>query len=110
MFQNNKTAADVLKKDDRIVITGAGGFIGGSLARYSREAAPGGVRGQQLRTMASVINGVGMFVILFVTALQVLKVLNIDIAPLLASAGIVGLLAGEPPLLLAELHRRRMAG
>ena len=34
MYKNNKTAADVLRKDDLIVITGAGGFIGGSLARY----------------------------------------------------------------------------
>jgi nucleoside-diphosphate-sugar epimerase len=30
----NKKALDVLNKDDLIVITGAGGFIGGSLARY----------------------------------------------------------------------------
>ncbi len=64
------------------------------LSQYSREAAPGGVRGQQLRTMAGVINGVGMFIILFVTALQVLPLLNINIAPLLASAGIAGLAIG----------------
>jgi GDP-D-mannose 3',5'-epimerase len=31
---DNKKAVDVLKKDDPILITGAGGFIGGSLARY----------------------------------------------------------------------------
>jgi GDP-D-mannose 3',5'-epimerase len=30
----NKTAVDCLKKDDLIVIGGAGGFIGGSLTRY----------------------------------------------------------------------------
>ncbi len=30
----NQRAADVLHKDDLIVITGAGGFIGGSLTRY----------------------------------------------------------------------------
>jgi GDP-D-mannose 3',5'-epimerase len=30
----NKKAVDVLKKDDLIVITGAGGFIGGSLTNY----------------------------------------------------------------------------
>ena len=30
----NKKAVDVLNKDDLILITGAGGFIGGSLARY----------------------------------------------------------------------------
>jgi GDP-D-mannose 3', 5'-epimerase len=33
MILNNKTALDVLNKDDLIVITGAGGFIAGSLAR-----------------------------------------------------------------------------
>jgi nucleoside-diphosphate-sugar epimerase len=30
----NTTAVDVLRKDDQIVITGAGGFIGGALTRY----------------------------------------------------------------------------
>jgi GDP-D-mannose 3',5'-epimerase len=30
----NTTALDVLRKDDQIVITGAGGFIGGALTRY----------------------------------------------------------------------------
>jgi moderate conductance mechanosensitive channel len=64
------------------------------LARYSREAAPGGVRGQQLRTLGGVINGVGLFVIVFVTGLQILPLLNINIAPLLASAGIAGLAIG----------------
>jgi nucleoside-diphosphate-sugar epimerase len=33
----NKRAVDLLNKDDLIVITGAGGFIGGSLTRYFRE-------------------------------------------------------------------------
>jgi nucleoside-diphosphate-sugar epimerase len=31
------TATDVLNKDDLIVITGAGGFIAGALARYFHE-------------------------------------------------------------------------
>lgn len=64
------------------------------LARFSRETAPAGVRGQQLRTLAGVINGVGLFIIIFVTALQILPLLNINIAPLLASAGIAGLAIG----------------
>jgi GDP-D-mannose 3',5'-epimerase len=32
--KNNPTASSMLKKDDQIVIAGAGGFIAGSLARY----------------------------------------------------------------------------
>jgi hypothetical protein len=32
--KNNPTAATTLKKDDLIVIAGAGGFIAGALARY----------------------------------------------------------------------------
>src|SRR5512140_2765983 len=32
--QMNKTASQILNKDDLIVITGAGGFIAGSLTRY----------------------------------------------------------------------------
>jgi GDP-D-mannose 3',5'-epimerase len=34
MMTNNLTAASVLKKDNLIVVTGAGGFIAGSLVRY----------------------------------------------------------------------------
>jgi len=37
MRSNNKTALDVLHKDDLIVITGAGGFIAGALTRYFHE-------------------------------------------------------------------------
>ena len=37
MLYNNKTAQDVLKNDDLIVITGAGGFIGGALTRRFHE-------------------------------------------------------------------------
>jgi len=33
-MSENRTAKDVLKKDDLIVITGAGGFIAGALTRY----------------------------------------------------------------------------
>lgn len=33
-MSKNRTAKDVLKKDDLIVITGAGGFIAGALTRY----------------------------------------------------------------------------
>lgn len=39
------TAEDVLKKDDLIVIAGAGGFIGGSLARYYHDLGFTRIRG-----------------------------------------------------------------
>jgi small conductance mechanosensitive channel len=65
------------------------------LASFSQsQGLPGGVRAQQLRTLASVINGVGLFVILFLAAMQVLQVVRINIGPLLASAGVVGLAVG----------------
>jgi small conductance mechanosensitive channel len=52
------------------------------------------LRAQQLKTLASVINSVGTFAILFVALLQVLSQLGFNLGPLLASAGIVGLAIG----------------
>lgn len=57
-------------------------------------AFPSGMRSQQLRTLAGVINGVGIFVIIFLALMQILPVLGINMGPLLASAGIVGLAIG----------------
>ena len=37
MSQHNKRAKDVLKKDDLIVVCGAGGFIAGALTRYFKD-------------------------------------------------------------------------
>jgi small conductance mechanosensitive channel len=53
-----------------------------------------GLRTQQVRTLAGVINGVGTAVILFVCLLEVLSLLGLNLGPLLASAGIVGLAIG----------------
>lgn len=58
------------------------------------QTVPGGLRGQQLRTLASVIRSVGTVVIYFLAALQVLPLFGIDMKPILASAGIVGLAIG----------------
>ena len=55
---------------------------------------PSGIRGQQVRTLAGVINGLGTVVILFVAALEALSLLGFNLGPLLASAGIVGLAIG----------------
>src|SRR5271165_1150844 len=60
----------------------------------NREGLPSALRAQQLRTISSVIYSVGVFAILFVAAMQVLPLLGINMGPLLASAGIVGLAIG----------------
>src|SRR5207245_11564186 len=65
------------------------------LTVYShREALPSGMRARQLRPLAEVINSVGMALIVFLTAMQLLRVVGIDMGPLLASAGIAGLAIG----------------
>ncbi|MBV9610483.1 MAG: mechanosensitive ion channel family protein [Acidobacteria bacterium] len=65
------------------------------LAKFgNRQTIPPGLRAQQLRTLASVLNSVGMAVILFLAAMQILPVLGINMGPLLASAGVAGLAIG----------------
>ncbi len=67
----------------------------GRLAKFSRTGAlPTGLRAQQLRTVASVLNSVGIAVILFLAAMQILPLLGINMGPLLASAGVAGLAIG----------------
>ncbi len=48
-------------------------------------------RAAQLRTMASVIRASSYFFVIFFFLLQVLPIFNIDLKPLLASAGVIGL-------------------
>jgi small conductance mechanosensitive channel len=55
---------------------------------------PPGVRVQQVRTVAGVLTSVGVFVIYFVALLMVLGQLGLNLAPMLASAGIAGLAIG----------------
>ncbi len=65
------------------------------LSRFGRkEALPTGLRAQQLRTLASVLNSVGTAIIVFLAAMQILPVLGINMGPLLASAGVAGLAIG----------------
>lgn len=52
------------------------------------------VRAQQLKTLAAVIDSVGIAVIIFLSLMQVLPLFGIDMKPLLASAGIAGLAIG----------------
>src|ERR1700694_5060441 len=51
-------------------------------------------RAQQVRTLAGAIHSVGVFVVIFIALMQVLDVFKVDVKPLLASAGIVGLAIG----------------
>jgi len=60
----------------------------------SSQGLPSAVRSQQLRTLSSVIHSVGLFIIMFVAALQILPLLGINMGPLLASAGIAGVAVG----------------
>ena len=55
---------------------------------------PSGFRAQQMRTVAGVIHGVGMFFILFLTGMAALDTIGIDMKPMLASAGVAGLAIG----------------
>ncbi|MCI0348871.1 MAG: mechanosensitive ion channel family protein [Acidobacteriales bacterium] len=65
------------------------------LVRLSRShELPQGVRAQQLRTLASVINSVGVFIIFSFALMQLFSTFGVDMRPLLASAGIVGLAIG----------------
>src|SRR6266480_1933867 len=64
------------------------------IANLQEKKLSPGLRAQQVRTVASVITGVGVFVILFGAILQALPLFNLDLRPLLASAGIAGLAIG----------------
>src|SRR5207249_3332658 len=64
------------------------------IASLQEKKLPPGLRAQQLRTVASVITSVGVFIVLFGAILQALPLFNLDLRPLLASARIAGLAIG----------------
>ncbi|MGH9500464.1 MAG: mechanosensitive ion channel family protein [Terriglobales bacterium] len=68
--------------------------LAGRVAALQIRRLPSGFRTQQVRTLASVITSVGVFVILFVAALEVLPLFGFNLGPLLASAGVAGLAIG----------------
>ena len=71
------------------------GLITRRLRTYQHtDALPSGLRTQQLRTLADVINSIGKFVIYLVALLQLLPLFGVDVKPILASAGIAGLAVG----------------
>ena len=60
----------------------------------NRQGLPSSVRSQQIRTLASVIYSIGVFVILFIATMQILALLGVNMGPLLASAGVAGIAIG----------------
>lgn len=72
------------------------GIITRNLVKLSEKGrAQGALRAQQVRTVVGMIRSVGVFLIVFFAGMSVLKdVFNINIEPLLASAGIAGLAIG----------------
>ncbi|HEV2715421.1 MAG TPA: mechanosensitive ion channel family protein, partial [Terriglobales bacterium] len=64
------------------------------IAALQEKKLPSGIRTQKIRTMASVITSVGVFVIFFWAVLQALPLFGLNLGPLLASAGIAGLAIG----------------
>jgi moderate conductance mechanosensitive channel len=86
----------------KIVLVLIGAYILTKILRaISRKSAelhirklPSGVSVQQFRTVTSVITSVGVFVIFFIAALEVLSLIGLNLGPMLASAGIAGLAIG----------------
>jgi small conductance mechanosensitive channel len=96
-------AMNFLRHDaPKIVLVLVGAYILTKILRtIARKSAdlhlrklPPGVRVQQVRTVASVLTSVGVFIIFFVGALEVLSLLGLNLGPMLASAGIAGLAIG----------------
>src|ERR1700759_4423968 len=65
------------------------------IAATEKSTPHGPLRSQQVRTVAGMVRSVGVFLVVFLTGIYVLKeAFKIDIEPLLASAGIAGLAIG----------------
>jgi small-conductance mechanosensitive channel len=65
-----------------------------NMVRLAERHAAGGPRVAQVRTLASVVRTTGLTVIGALVALQFLAAINVNLAPLLASAGIAGVAIG----------------
>src|SRR6476661_6713411 len=71
------------------------GLITRKLVALAEKSSHGPIRAQQVRTITGVVRSVGVFLIVFFTGMTALKdAFQINIEPLLASAGIAGLAIG----------------
>lgn len=64
------------------------------MTRVAEQHASGPERIPQVKTLAGVIRTTGLAIIWVITALQVLDALGVNLAPLLASAGVAGIAIG----------------
>lgn len=64
------------------------------IASLQEKRLPSGLRAQQIRTLATVIDSIAIFVILFSALLLALPVFGLHPEPLLASAGVAGIAIG----------------
>jgi moderate conductance mechanosensitive channel len=64
------------------------------VSRLQAHRLASGLRSQQIKTLAGVVNSIGTFVVIFVATMYVLSLLGLNLGPLLASAGIAGLAIG----------------
>jgi moderate conductance mechanosensitive channel len=64
------------------------------MVRIAEQHAVGHVRVSQVKTMAGVIRATGVTIILAIVAMQFLAAIGVNLAPLLASAGVAGVAIG----------------
>jgi small-conductance mechanosensitive channel len=69
-------------------------FVTNKIASLQSHRLQRGISAKQVRTLASVITSIGIFIIVFVAALEVLPLFGFELGPLLASAGVAGLAIG----------------
>jgi moderate conductance mechanosensitive channel len=69
-------------------------FVTNKIASLQSHKLRRGISVKQVRTLASVITSIGVFIIVFVAALEVLPLFGFELGPLLASAGVAGLAIG----------------
>ncbi|MBS1804746.1 MAG: mechanosensitive ion channel family protein [Acidobacteria bacterium] len=69
-------------------------LITSRMVRIAEQHAVGHVRISQVRTMAGVIRATGVTIIIAIVAMQFLAAIGVNLAPLLASAGVAGVAIG----------------
>ena len=98
-FVQSDAGATLVAVLTRILVVCAGGFIAWELANIVIEgklnaASPRKALGQRGRTLLQFLRNVVMVVILLMVTLIVLSEIGVDIGPLLAGAGVIGLAVG----------------